>query len=245
MTMNQSPTPQSAIDRSSVSQHEVLRFEECATIRDQVLALEDKWMPRGEGGDFFTLGVAAYLDAPGQRDAYLKAAKETNPLLREKFCWLYERVRSGFEDLLGEPAFYDGECPLPGFHIFTYRGTDRSNDQPASRAHFDMQWMHAMPPGCRPAETLSFTLPIEEPSGGCSLEIWPVHCNSVPLDFDARKYAASSRSKTLRYSRGLMVVHDGLLLHAIGVGSVAAPVGYRITFQGHGVRVSEGWKLYW
>jgi hypothetical protein len=241
--MQQAQTPR-FLAPTSVSQHEVLRLRECDAIRDQILSLERLWTPRGEGGGFFTLGAAAYLDAPGQRDAYLKAAQKGNPLLRENFSWLYERVRSGFEDLLEQPVSYDDEWPLPGFHVFTYQGADLSGDRPSIRAHFDMQWMHAMPSHL-PAATLSFTLPIEEPTGGCSLEIWPAHCHSVPPNFDVRKYAETSPSQTLRYSRGVMVVHDGLQLHAIGVGSVATPVGYRITFQGHGVRGPEGWKLYW
>jgi len=236
---------QSSLDRSAVSQHEVLYSRECDAIRDEVLALSDQWTPRGKGGDFLTLGVAAYLDAPGQRDAYLAAGKAMNRLLHEKFGWLYERVRKGFEDVLEQPVMYDVECPLPGFHIFVYRGGDQSNDKPSTRAHFDLQWMHAMPGGSRPEETLSFTLPIEEPTGGSSLEIWPARCDAIPPDFDAQRYAASVRSQTLRYSRGLMVVHDGLLLHAIGVASIATPKGFRITFQGHGVKVAGRWKLYW
>jgi hypothetical protein len=46
-------------------------------------------------------------------------------------------------------------------------------------------------PGCRPEETLSLTLPIEEPVGGCSLELWPVRNNAIQQGFDALKYAAS------------------------------------------------------
>jgi len=242
--MTQSGVRPSLPNTSAVNLHEVLRREECDKIRDQVLALREQWTPRGEGGAFFTLGVAAYLDAPGQREAYLQAARAMNPLLQENFDWLYERVRSGFENLLGEPVVYDSEWPLPGFHIFTYQGADQSNDRPSTRAHFDLQWMHAMP-GRPPEESLSFTLPVEEPSGGSSLAIWPVHSNMIRPDFDVRTYAAGHPSQTVQYSRGQMVVHDGLLLHAIGRASIATPEGYRITFQGHGVRFSGRWKLYW
>jgi hypothetical protein len=42
-----------------------------------------------------------------------------------------------------------------------------------------------------------------------------------------------------------MVIHDGLLLHAIGRPLVSNPQGQRITFQGHGVQVPLGWLLYW
>jgi hypothetical protein len=104
--------------------------------------------------------------------------------------------------------------------------------------------MHAMP-GHPPEETLSFTLLVEEPSGGSSMEIWPAHRNAIPPNFNALQYAATHSSRTLLYSPGYMVVHDGLLLHAIGRASIAAPRGTRITLQGHGARSSGGWKLYW
>jgi hypothetical protein len=233
-----------SLEPAVVSEHEVLRLQECEAVLDQVFALKENWKSRSDGGGFFTLGVASYLDAVGRHEAYVKEAREMNPILRANFDWLNERVRKGFEDLLGQPVSYGEECALPGFHIFKYDGGDLSGDRPSSRAHFDLQWMHAMP-GARPEETLSFTLPIQEPPDGCSLEIWPVHSDAILRGFDALKYAASRPPQTLRYTRGRMVVHDGLLLHAIGHASVAAPEGYRITFQGHGVKVSGGWKLYW
>jgi hypothetical protein len=233
-----------SLEPNVVSQHEVLRPAECDAARDQVLALKRHWQPRSKQGHFFTLGVASYLDAAGRHAAYLEEAREINRILRANFDWLCERVRAGFETLLGQPVSYSEACALPGFHIFRYDGGDQSGDLPSGRAHFDMQWTHAMP-GCRPEETLSFTLPIEEPSGGCSLAIWPVHLDTVKPGFDAVAYAANTPSQTLRYARGHMVVHDGLLLHAIGTASIAAPKGYRITFQGHGAKVSGNWKLYW
>jgi hypothetical protein len=241
---HQSIVQRRSLEPHVVSRHEVLRLGECEAARDQVFALERHWRPRSEEGNFFTLGAASYLDAPGDHDAYLKHAREMNRILRTNFDWLFERVRAGFEGLLEQPVSYSEECALPGFHIFFYAGGDQSSDRPSGRAHFDMQWMHAMP-GCRPDETLSFTLPVEEPSGGCSLAIWPVHLDAIKPGFDALTYAANTPARTLRYARGRMVVHDGLLLHAIGAASTAAPKGYRITFQGHGVKVSGIWKLYW
>jgi hypothetical protein len=233
-----------SVEPAVISQHEVLRLQECEVVRDQVLALQELWTSRSAGGGFFTLGVASYLDAVARHDAYVKEAREMNAILRANFYWLSERVRKGFEALLGQPVFYDEECAMPGFHIFKYDGADLSGDRPSSRAHFDLQWMHALP-GPRPQETLSFTLPIQEPAGGCSMEIWPLHSDAIPRGFDTLKYSASHPSQRLQYTRGRMVVHDGLLLHAIGHSSVAAPEGYRITFQGHGAKVPGGWKLYW
>ncbi len=241
-TMDQSNVPYASLDNLAVSQHEVLRPWECDMIEKRVFGLREYWTQRAER--FFTLGAAAYLDAPAHRDTYLKAAKALNPILGESFSWLYERVQVGFEEVLGKPVSYDDECALPGFHIFVFHGEDQSQDRPATRAHFDMQWMHAMPDR-QPEQTLSFTLLVDEPSGGSSMEIWPVHTRTLSMSFDAQKYAATSASRTLRYSRGYMVVHDGLLLHAIGRAGIAAPRGHRITFQGHGTKSSDGWKLYW
>ncbi len=236
--------PQSSRDYLSVTQHEVLRSQECDAIREKVFALSEFWVTRSEAGDFLTLGTASYLDAPATYQAYVRASQAINPVLRESLDWLYDRVRKGFEELLEEPVCFADDCALPGFHIFTFKGEDLSHDNPAARAHFDLQWMHAMP-DCRPTQTLSFTLSIEEPIGGSSMEIWPAHYRTVRPDFDALKYASTCPSQTLRYARGQMIVHDGLLLHAIGRASIARPIGHRITFQGHGARTSDGWKLYW
>ncbi len=103
---------------------------------------------------------------------YIAAASETNPVLQENFDAALEKVRDFFEEFFGDPVFYDPNYALPGFHIFISRGGDRSRDDVASRAHFDMRWMHAIP-GHVPQGTLSFTLPIEQPSGGACLAVWP------------------------------------------------------------------------
>jgi hypothetical protein len=42
-----------------------------------------------------------------------------------------------------------------------------------------------------------------------------------------------------------MVLHDGLMLHAIGAAPAARATGHRITLQGHGVRFGGQWRLYW
>jgi hypothetical protein len=240
----QSIVPRRSLDPMVVSQHEVLHVKDCDSVREQVVGLKQHWKMRGKGGHFFTLGAASYLDAVDRNKGYRIDASEINRVVLAHFGWLYERIRRGFERLLEQSVAYDMELALPGFHVFIFDGADQSNDRPSTRAHFDMQWMHAMP-GHRPEETLSFTLPIEEPSGGCSLEIWPIHRDAIEAGFDALRFAADRPSQTLRYVPGHMLVHDGLLLHAIGRASVTNPQGYRITFQGHGAKVFGQWKLYW
>jgi len=227
-----------------LSQHDVLDPDDCAEICARVIALKGHWTERAPGS-FYTLGAASYLDALDKHDAYLAAARMTNPLLQENFEAALEEVREFFEEFLGDAVFYDPHYALPGFHIFILRGGDRSADDVAPRAHFDMQWMHAIP-GHEPQGTLSFTLPIEQPSGGACMAVWPArYKDAVRLGFAARDYASRHPWQRVMYERGRIVIHDGYVLHAIGPASDPAPRGYRITLQGHGLRMPTGWMLYW
>jgi hypothetical protein len=227
-----------------LSQHDILDPGDCAAIAARVLALDRHWTRRSAGG-FYTLGAASYLDAATRHDAYLAAARSTNPLLRQEFDVLLEQVREFFEELLDDAVFYDQHYALPGFHVFIMGGGDRSRDDIALRAHFDMQWMNAVP-GVVPRGTVSFTLPIEHPSGGASMAIWPVrYRDALRLGFAARDYAANHSFQVVRYGLGRIVIHDGQVLHAIGPSAETSPRGYRITLQGHGVHTQAGWLLYW
>ena len=84
-----------------LSQHDLLDREDCAEICARVLALRNRWTERSPGR-FYTLGAAAYLDATDTRDAYLAAARETNPILQENFDAVLELVREFFEEFLGD-----------------------------------------------------------------------------------------------------------------------------------------------
>ncbi|MGB8842347.1 MAG: hypothetical protein WCC64_14905 [Aliidongia sp.] len=227
-----------------LSQHDILDEKACLQIRERVFSLNANWTRRSDSG-FFTLGTASYLDAPQRHAEYLKAASATNPILEAHFEDLYRLVQQFLQQVLGEAVFYDQTYALPGFHVFSYDGRNVGEDNVAVRAHYDLQWMQAIP-GLVPSGTLSFTLPIDEPSGGASLEIWHVrYQEAVKLGFSAVEYASTHTSQVIKYQRGRMVVNDGMVLHAIGRASTHAPKGYRITLQGHGVRTPDGWLLYW
>ena len=227
-----------------LSQHDLLNREDCAEICARVLALRNRWTERSSGR-FYTLGAAAYLDATDARDAYLAAARDTNPILQENFGAVLELVREFFEELLGDAAFYSPHLALPGFHVFTSLHANLGTEDIAPRAHFDMQWTEATPEQ-EPEATLSFTLPIEQPSSGACLAVWPFrYADALRLDYAACDYAAQNPWQRVAYEPGRIVVHDGHILHAIGPRATAAPNEYRITLQGHGVRMPAGWMLYW
>jgi hypothetical protein len=198
-----------------LSQHELIGAAECDAIARRVQRLARYWTRRSAAG-FYSLGAASYMDAVRGPAPYLAAAQTTNKVLLEAFGRLYDRLAAFFRELLDEEVSLDLERAVPGFHVFVLRGEDRRNDNPAQRAHFDLQWQLAYP-GARPEGTLSFTLPIATPNGGAGLAYVP----------------------------GRMVLHDGLMLHAIGAAPAARATGHRITLQGHGVRLDGRWRLYW
>lgn len=225
-----------------LSQHDLLSESECHAIRNIVLDLERYWVRRVNG--FFTLGLASYLDAP-QAFADMVQVRRSNGLLIESFNQLLEQVRAFFEQLLGGSTYLASALGLPGFHIFRFQGEDRSNDNVALRAHFDLQWMKALP-GMTPMSTLSFTLPIELPVGGASMAIWPTRYEIFSQScLSMAEFTTKYPYQTITYVPGRIVVHDGLILHAIGRSFVPRPSGWRITLQGHGIRTSQGWMLYW
>ncbi len=227
-----------------LSQHDILEPIECDRVLHRIVELRGHWTKRSEDG-FFTLGAASYLDASPDRARYLASAEVANPVLKASFASLLERVRVFLEDLLGSAVAYHPRFALPGFHVYVVDGTDRSGDDTSLRAHFDLQWMHLFSKEV-PAGTLSFTVPIEQPTGGASMEVWhTTYDGALRLGTSARSYAARHPSQRVPYVRGRMVVHDGLVLHAIGRAGVPAPSGHRVTLQGHGIQTPEGWILYW
>lgn len=121
----------------------------------------------------FTLGTAWYVTvAESGMDGYLSEAAESNVILRAHFSDAYSRLSDILMSLLGNPVDLGNVAP-PGFHIFVMQGDGKVDDDSAERAHFDLQWSMIWP-AVRPEATLSFTVLIDEPSGGASLEVWPL-----------------------------------------------------------------------
>jgi hypothetical protein len=78
------------------------------------------------------------------------------------------------------------------------------------------------------------------------MEIWHArYSDAVRLGFSGREYAKKYRSQMIPYRNGRIVVHDGLVLHAIGRAPTKNPQGLRVTLQGHGILMPKGWMLYW
>jgi hypothetical protein len=238
---------------SSISYHRVLGEEECRESRSTLWKLRDYWIERGrhDPADFFTLGVATYLDvlssSQPEKDYYQRLS-EYNALLQEQFGVLLLRVAEVIQSTLGQPVVLAQDLALPGFHIFLGQAIFRAG---TAAAHLDMQYEALRwPKRWDEAPPISFTLPIELPVAGAGLTTWPVEGDldvdpaDIPTE-DKPVYNDQDLTVTYPYIRGFLVLQRGHVLHRIAPISSVRIEDERITLQGHGLRCGGEWILYW
>lgn len=231
------------MSRVAISNIPLLSDAECGQVRDTLMALRGRWLGRHPAMPFYTLGAASYIDALGDAPAYASLAREHNPLLRQHFAGLYERVLAVLAQALGEPVQYAHRLGLPGFHIFL---SAKAFEQAIGSIHFDLQYLLHDWQGdvVDLANPISFTLAIALPRHGGGLNTWEVsyadQADQTPDEL------ARGRTPVLHtYLRGHLALHSGHLMHQLAPGIDLQPDDERITLQGHGVRVAGVWQLYW
>lgn len=203
--------------------------------------MRSSWIPRytsiGNPQEvvFHTLGRAIYLDIAYSEDPnkdYYACIRNANTLLRSNFSDLFDQVVRIIAEITGDSVSLTENLALPGFHIFERSGLERiSNNEP----HYDLQHMRVKwPPGREGGAMLSFTLPIILPACGGGLEVWE----------DASKYG-SLDAAYYPYDIGSIFIQEGMVLHRVAKRTGMESNERRITLQGHGVRVSGHWILYW
>ena len=240
--------------------------------------MKDWWIPRGvycgEGGftaseenpvDFYTLGVATYIDGITDIQYYYDYIKSQNPVFKDYFSWLYDLV---IYNLWGEI----GECQVadflayPGFHIFGTKpneppkmATKMYMEQPSATIHVDLQheqheflWNHFKEVDLE--NTLSFTLPIQVPTNGGGLNTWEEESmKQYEIDnkytkhmkeLDYSKCGDYGEPTVVPYTAGEMFYFIGSLVHQIAPAYNADFNDRRISLQGHGVKCDGVWQLY-
>jgi hypothetical protein len=193
----------------------------------RVMLLSRHWRRRHPAVPFYSLGMAAYLDAPGGQGAYRDrdARERSNTLIETHFGPLLETVRACLQEHCALPARLAREAALPGFHIHLPHPVFA---QPVASVHRDLQYRDVFPgQEFHRADLLSFTLPLSTPSGS-GLNLWR---KGVMPDF-------------IPYRSGRMVVHDGLTTHQ---AVLSCPPGglERVMLQGHTARLDGELLLYW
>lgn len=115
----------------------ILGLAECERARALVHALQPSWTQRSPL-PFFALGAATYLDAThGQTSGYLKRATELNPVLREHFAWVHDRVFEVLAAVSGCRVAMAPDLAVPGFHVVL---SHPAFIQPLAAVHFDLQY---------------------------------------------------------------------------------------------------------
>lgn len=211
----------------------VLSEKECQLWVSKVLALRPHWTRRDAQLPFYTLGLAAYLDAVkgdpllgGQQAYHHKVLRqENNRLLHTHFAPLFERCCEALAQWSGLPAACVGEqSALPGFHIHLPHPVF---SQAVASRHVDLQFKQvfglAQPD---PGQVLTLTLPVSMPSGA-GLNLWP---GPEPVFHS--------------YHIGQLTLHSGLVPHQAVLHPNREPVA-RIMLQCHALLQGGAWVLYW
>ena len=240
--------------------------------------MKDWWIPRGiycgEGGftaneenpvDFYTLGVATYIDGISNLQYYYDYIKDQNPVFNDYFGFLYEHVVHALWNTIGKCQIADF-LATPGFHIFGTKPNEQPKmatkmymEQPSATIHVDLQheqhdflWNHFADVDL--TNTLSFTLPLQVPTNGGGLNTWEEESmKQYEIDnkytkhmkeLDYSKWGDYGEPTVVPYTAGEMFYFIGSLVHQIAPAYNADFNDRRISLQGHGVKCDGVWQLY-
>jgi hypothetical protein len=226
-----------------------LERKESQSVLSEIHSLRSHWVARmGESLPFFTLGSASYLDSGFDSDfGYKKKVKRTNPLLKEHFLWLYQKIQETLMAYTGQKVLFDETLAYPGFHIFEYSPYFK---EAVASVHFDLQFESISWDSYQKIEkdkTLSFTLPITLPKAGGGLLYWNLsyEIGKEMSDDEIDAYTTKTAANYIPYEIGKLVVHKGQILHQIAPAKNMEPKDERITLQGHALFCDGAYRIYW
>jgi hypothetical protein len=227
------------------SDESILSAEQLEDVVESVFRLREHWVERAQG--FFTLGLALYKDGREAEGGPLDV-DESNGKLEENFGTALAELRAFLARELDAEVEWGQGLPLPGFHVFD--ATALRPGEPTGDAHFDIQyvWGRFEEPVL---DVVSVTVPIRVPASGTSLEYWPVDYAEFERLYSDETIDSVADAERLfpmhevSYVRGKPCVIRGLPLHRIGTTPRVEPSDYRITLQGHAVRLGDRWVAYW
>ena len=189
-------------------------------IHDTVILLREYWDHRSPQIPFYTLGKAAYLDE--NTDAYFEGVKTVNPILKDYLGFMYDDLKDMLSAILREPVGTLPSVALPGFHVF-----------PSDPVFLGMwgNWHVDIPHqtlSLGNQEPWAFTVAITLPTGGAGQ--------------DRR---IDNKEVYLEYEPGKMYLTNGETVHRITSYKEYVPNEYRVTLQGHLIRVDGSLIMFW
>ncbi|MCB1094223.1 MAG: hypothetical protein KDN22_01470 [Verrucomicrobiae bacterium] len=233
----------------------MLSADECQRANADLHDLREKWIPRrGPDIPYYTLGAASTF--PEMKSAeggaeYYAMAKENNPVIKDQFQWVLDRLLSALSEALGAPANFHEPFALPGFQIFgSHPGFTKDG-----MIHSDVQYTFLDWSGFQDvdfANPLAYTMAIKLPSSGGGLNVWEAEAswnpNLNPPNYDlqkAKEELKTAKKDYIPYEVGTMVLHSGLRIHQVAGLKNPQPDDERISLQGHGLFCDGEWKIFW
>ena len=189
-------------------------------IVDKVFRLQQYWIPRSDEFPFYTLGRCAYLD--GKTPNYHQEIKALNPILIKDFGDTYQIIIDYLSDQFKEPIKLSNNLAHPSFHIFI--------SDPFLLTHAGI-WHQDIPHttlGLDPIDPYSFTVAIKLPTGGAGID-----------------YVEDGLQKYMPYVEKGILGQDGKVLHRISSLKTYVPNEYRVTMQGHLIRINGVLTMFW
>ncbi len=214
-----------------------LSAEDCARVQASIHELREHWTEHHATGYpidvYYTLGASSSHDARPDKDKrYMRKAEMINPLMREHFGWVYDRLRDAVEETLGAKVVYEPRFGLPGFLIFPDAHEFVGNiHKDVNYKALDWDSSHGTVDFTK---LVSLTLALAIPSSGSGLETW-----------DPGDGRDAPPTGYVPYTLGNLLYHSGLRLHRAASTKADTPPYERITFQGFALPGQEAWQIYW
>jgi hypothetical protein len=248
----------------------VLTEEQCKIAVNTVDDLYEHWVRREpEPWDFYTIGSTSYQEGMLEAPQYIKQMEKMNPILKDKFGWIYNIVLEKLSEHLGPCELID-DLAYPGFHVVGHppgqlnnKLTMKLTQKPLMKIHEDRPYAHQkarMTWGKFTDVTihnaLSWTLLLESPSCGSGLCVWN---DSELSKYDQNKELSDyvkglshykdyknhrPPDNVVSYRLGEAFFYAGILLHQISPASLFLDNERRITMQGHGLLCDGIWRIY-
>jgi hypothetical protein len=189
-------------------------------IADKVFRLQSHWISRSDEFPFYTLGRCSYLD--GKTQAYQDEVKVLNPILLKEFDILYGIIIDRLSNQFNEPIAISHRLAVPSFHIFMSHPFLLTH-----AGHWHQDYPH-ITLGLKPVDPYTFTVAIKLPTGGGGMD-----------------YIEDGIQRYFPYAEKEMIGHDGTVLHRIAGLREYVKGEYRITLQGHLIRIDDVLTMFW
>jgi hypothetical protein len=228
---------------------ELLSEAQCEEVRQTVHALRNSWetLDSEAGHPFYKLGAASYeLRRPDLPPvSYYAYARRMNPILLDKFGWLYERLSDVLAQHLERPIHYSPDLALPGFHIFLGYQSPKGRSK---AIHYDENIKSVRFDGADEVDfdcTVSFTAAIALPKSGAGLNLWDVVGSAETTRLKIPERLASMPYQFHPYKIGNIFIHSGQHYHQIAHFENVGPTDERITLQGSAVLQGDKIVAFW